>query len=151
MRVRTVLSVFFGMLLAGAVFLPRAHADEWNQKTKLSFNQPVEIPHGTLPAGTYWFVLLNSPANRNVVQVFSSDWSMVYATLDTVPTYRRHTTSNTQVTFAERPSDKPEALLKWYYPGRVAGHEFLYSSRHEREFARDMKQSEVARTLKVRS
>jgi hypothetical protein len=33
-----------------------------------------------------------------------------------------------------------KALLKWYYPGRLTGHEFVYSARHEREFARDVKQ-----------
>jgi hypothetical protein len=123
---------------------------DWNQKTELSFSQAVEIPGRILPAGRYWFVLDNSPADRNVVQVFSGDWSKEWAILLTIPTYRSQSTDITEVKFAERAHDKPEALLTWYYPGRLTGHEFLYASRHEQEFARDIKQDVEARTLKAR-
>lgn len=136
-------AAIFSILLSVAlmlVALPAAHAGIWNQKTELTFNHPVEIPHTTLPAGTYWFILANDPSNRDVVEIYSADWSKQYATLQTVPTERFRTTNHTDLTFAERPANKPEALLKWFYPGQLMGHEFIYSPRHTREFARDAKQ-----------
>lgn len=135
----SIFSILFCMALMVAA-LSSAHAGIWNQKTELTFNHPVEIPHTTLPAGTYWFVLADGASNRDVVQIYSADWSKRYATLQTVPTERVSTTNDTELTFAERPANKPEALLTWYYPGQVTGHEFIYSSRHEKEFARDAKQ-----------
>ena len=80
--------------------------------TKLTFNQPVEIPGSGLPAGTYWFVLQASSSNRDIVQIFSPDWSKIYATLITVASYRQQTTNYTEIKFAERPHNQPEALLK---------------------------------------
>lgn len=127
-----------------------ARADEWNQQTKLSFSQPVEIPGRVLPAGTYWFVLANSQFDRNLVEIFSSDWSEKYATLQTIPEYRAESTGNTEVEFAERPHNQPEALLSWYYPGRLTGHEFLYSSQNEKAFARDIKEDVAAPVLTIR-
>ena len=150
MNIRNVSAIIFCLILACAVFLPAAHADDWNQMTKLVFNEPVEIPGGVLPAGAYWFVLQNN-SDRNIVQIFSADWSKLDATLMTAPTERWQSTDNTEIEFAERPHDKPEALLKWYFPARLTGHEFLYSVRHEREFARDGKQDVLAEPLALRT
>jgi hypothetical protein len=119
--------------------------------TKFTFSQPVEIPGGVLAAGTYWFVLQNNQSDRNIVQIFNADWSRVEATIITNPTYRRQPADQTEIKFAERPHQKPEALLKWYYPGRLIGHEFLYSSRHEREFARDTKLDVLAEPMSLAS
>jgi hypothetical protein len=125
--------------LACAILPPAAKGDEWNQMTKLSFSEPVEIPGQVLPAGTYWFVLQNNASNRDVVQIFGADWSRIEATLETVPTDRQQPTDGTEIQFAERPSQKPEAILKWYYPGLLTGHEFVYSRQYEKEFAREAK------------
>ncbi|MGB8065856.1 MAG: hypothetical protein WCF26_28485 [Candidatus Sulfotelmatobacter sp.] len=151
MWVQKIGSIFFGLILTFVVFLPSAHAGTWNQMTRLKFNHPVEIPHATLPAGTYWFVLADSPANRDLVEIYSANWSKRYAALETVPTERTRSTSHTELTFAERPANKPEALLKWYYPGQLTGHEFIYSSRHEKEFARDAKEETGVKPLNTRS
>ncbi len=148
---RSAIAMVAGILLAFAAFLPRARADEWNQMTKLTFNQPVEIPGRVLPAGTYWFVLANSDSNRNIVQVFSADWSREYATLLSASTYRAEPTNHTEIKFAERPHKRPEALLKWFYPGHLTGHQFLYSKRHEREFAHDAKLNVQASGFSSRS
>jgi hypothetical protein len=133
------LSAFFALILAVAVFAPAARADESNQRTELKFSQPIEIPGKVLPPGTYWFVLLNSSSNRNVVQIFNSSNSRRYATLDTVPTLRKDA-GDTEVVLAERHHSRPEALWKWYYPGSQTGHEFLYPTREENNLRRDAKQ-----------
>jgi hypothetical protein len=123
--------------------VPVVHANEWDQATKVEFSQTVQIPGSTLPAGTYWFLLANTGTGRNIVQIFSSGWSVLYATLDTVPTERR-ITSDSAFTFAERPTHKPEAMLKWFYPGETTGHEFLYSRTEEQELAQDAHQGVIA-------
>jgi hypothetical protein len=137
-------AIFLSLVLAGTFFLPAARADEWDQMTKLSFNQAVEVPGAVLPAGTYWFVLESSSDNRNIVQIFSEDWHTLYATLFTVPTYRQQVADQTEIKFAERPHNRPEAILKWYYPGLITGHEFLYQKKEERELVRDAKLDVVA-------
>jgi len=111
-----ICAIVFSLVLASAFFLPAARADEWDQMTKLSFNQAVEVPGAVLPAGTYWFVLGSSSSNRNMVQIFSEDWRTVYATLFTVPTYRQEVADRTEIRFAERSHNRPQAILKWYYP-----------------------------------
>ncbi|MGA8490223.1 MAG: hypothetical protein WB711_07360 [Terriglobales bacterium] len=151
MNTRNVLAIIFCFILACAVFMPAAQADDWDQMTKLKFSEPVEIPGGILPAGSYWFVLQNNLSDRNIVQIFSADWKKLEATLITASTQRWDVSNETQIEFAERPHDKPEALLKWYYPDRITGHEFIYSARHENEFARDTKQDVDAQPLLLRA
>ena len=150
MNVRYAISIVCGVVLAWIAFVPVARADEWNQMTKMSFSQPVELPGMVLPAGTYWFTVADSPNNRNVVEVYKGDWSRELATLLTIPSYRAQSTDRTEIKFAERPHDRPEALLKWYYPGRLTGREFVYPKRHEREFAHDQSRELVVRPLKIR-
>jgi hypothetical protein len=133
-----VLTTLLCCVLACAILLPAAKADPWNQMTKLTFGESVEIPGQVLPAGTYWFVLQNA-SDREIVQIFSEDWSTVEATLLTIPTDRPEPTDETQIQFAEGRYREPEAILKWYYPGPRTGHEFVYSGQREKELARDEK------------
>jgi hypothetical protein len=151
MNVFKALAIISCCVLACTVFLPVAKASNWDQMTKATFSQPVEIPGRVLPAGTYWFVLQRNDSDRNIVQIFSDDWSKLYATVFTASTVRQQPTDKTEFKFAERPHNKPEALLKWYYPGRLTGHEFLYSSRHEKEFTRDAKQDVLAEPMTLAS
>ena len=137
------------LILAGVAFLPVARAEEGNQATKLEFSEPVEVPGAVLPAGTYWFVLLDNQGDRNIVQIFSADRSKLYATVFTVPTERTQLTGRTEIKFAERPHSRPEALLKWYYPGLLTGHEFLYPKNEERELRLDAKQDVVTNPMNV--
>jgi hypothetical protein len=112
MNVHKLSTAIFCLILALAVFLPSARAGEYNQMTKLTFNQPVEIPGVVLPAGTYWFVLASNNSDRDIVQVFSSDWSQLYTTLLTVPAERMQSRDRTEIVFAERPHQALQALLK---------------------------------------
>jgi hypothetical protein len=144
------LAIILCCALACGILLPAAKADESNQMTKLSFSEPVEIPGQVLPAGTYWFVLLDSASDRDIVRIFSGDWSKLEATLITVPTDRQQSTDETEIQFAERPYEKPEAILKWYYPGLLRGHEFIYPSKQEeKEFARDTKRDVLGEEMSL--
>ena len=137
------LGLVIAAMLCGAS-VPSAHADEWNQETILTFSQPVEIPGQILPAGTYRFILFDSYSDRNIVQVFSSDWSKLYATLFTVASERREPTGETAISFAERPSSQPEAISTWFYPGEITGHQFICSGKEANELATDAKRLVLA-------
>jgi hypothetical protein len=134
----------FCLALGGTLLAPAAHATLWNQKMELSFSQPVELPGRVLPAGTYWFVLMDSPANRDVVHVYNGTQTRLLATLITHETLRQNTTAKTEVVFAERHHSQPEALWKLYYPGIYQGHEFLYPKHEESTLRLDAKQTVLA-------
>ena len=151
MNIRRVIAVLW-LLSAFTIILPVARADEYDQATKLTFNQPVQLPGRVLPAGTYWFVLANSSiANRNVIQIFNSDRSTLYATLLTNGSARSQRTDKTTITFAERGLDKPYAMVDWFYPGRTIGHEFVYPTRNEREEIASAKHQTVLVAAQTRS
>ena len=120
------------MALTGAALTTIASADEYNEKTVITFSAPVEIPAvhlkgwGVLPAGTYVFKLVDSQNDRNIVQIFSADEKTVYATILAIPNFRLKATGKTVITFRERPAGEPEALRAWFYPGRNWGQEFVY-------------------------
>ncbi|MGA9977332.1 MAG: hypothetical protein WBQ08_01655, partial [Candidatus Sulfotelmatobacter sp.] len=98
MTIYKSLAMVFCFILATLVLPPAARADEWNQKTQMTFNEPVELPGVALPAGTYWFVLLDNQVDRQIVRIFSSDRSKILANLHTIPIERVQSTSNTEVT-----------------------------------------------------
>jgi hypothetical protein len=125
--------ITLGLALAFVIMLPAARADEYDQASKLTFNQSVQIPGHVLPAGTYWFVLANINS-RDIVQVFSSNRSTLYATILTIDADRPETTDKTAITFAER-GMQPETIVVWFYPGSSYGHQFLYSKPEEQELA----------------
>jgi hypothetical protein len=158
MNTKSLLSITLGVFISCAMMIAPAKADVWNQKTKVTFSQAVEVPGRTLPAGTYWFILANIDTDRNIVQIFSQDWSTLYATVLTVPRERLNPPDDTLLTLAEResngtparvkwyyPGPAPEplftiaepqsngtpAILSWFYPGEATGHEFEYSKSEE--------------------
>jgi len=133
-----------GLVLASLIMLPVAHADEWDQASQLTFSQSVQIPGRVLPAGTYWFVLADTVGNRNVIQVFNSDRSTLYATVFAVTAERPHPSDNTTITFAKRESMPTNAIVTWFYPGDNSGHEFVYSKSEEQELARAKRQTIMA-------
>jgi hypothetical protein len=144
MTVLKSLAAVFCLALASLVLVPMAHAGIWNQKMELSFSGPVEIPGRVLPAGNYWFVLMDNQSNRNVVQIYDSRQSDLLATLITHETLRPNTTAKTEVVLAERHHSQPEALWKLYYPGLYEGHEFTYPKHEEARLRLDAKQTVIA-------
>jgi hypothetical protein len=137
--------ITLGLLLVFAIILPAARADEFDQATKITFNQPVQIPGRILPAGTYWFMLANANISHDIVQVFNSDRSMLYATVFTNSIESPTTTDNTAITFAEREPMQPETILSWVYPGRTSGHQFVYSTKEAQELAQVKHRTIVAK------
>jgi hypothetical protein len=127
--------ITLGLLLAFVMMLPSARASERDQATAITFNQSVQIPGRVLPAGTYWFVVSEANTSRNIVQIFNSDRSMLFATVLTINTESLTTTDKSAITFAEREPMQPQTILSWFYPGRTPGHQFVYSNMEQQELA----------------
>ena len=144
MNTKKILTIAFGLIVTCSAFTPVAQASESNQSTKVTFDQPIEIPGQVLPAGTYWLVLADDDLNRDVVRIFSADWKTLYATEMTANSERLKPADGTTLTIAGRESSGNQALVSWFYPGETIGHEFLYSGQEAKELARDKQQTVVA-------
>lgn len=118
------------ILLVGLGFLggmlPRAIADESDQKTTFTFSGPVEIPGQVLLAGTYVFKLADSESDRDIVQVFNKDETQLYGTFLAIPDQRLRPAGKPIITFEEAAAGSPEAVKAWFYPGEEYGHQFVY-------------------------
>jgi len=123
---RRILLAVAGLGLLGTVMTPSARADAWNKKTTLTVNETTQVPNRVLPPGKYVMRLLESPADRHVVQIFNAEETEVLATILAIPNWRLKPTGDTMVTFWEMPPGQPRALRAWFYPGDNFGQEFAY-------------------------
>lgn len=112
--------------LVGAALAPNMFADEWNKKTILTVNEPMQVPNKVLPPGKYVMKLLDSPSNRHIVQIFNADETQLQTTVLAIPNYRLEPTGKTQFQFWETPPGQPKAMRAWFYPGDNFGQEFAY-------------------------
>jgi hypothetical protein len=94
--------------------------------TVLTIHQPIQVTKTVLQPGTYVFRLLDSPANRNIVQIFNADQSQIVTTVLAIPNYRLQLTGDSRFVFYETPAGHPKALHAWFYPGDNYGQEFEY-------------------------
>jgi hypothetical protein len=125
-----------------AAFGSPAKADEANKLTYFTFSAPVELPgNKVLPAGTYAFKLLDNAADRNVVQIFNKDLTMLYATVLTISDYRPQPPDKPIIKFSETSQGGPEAIKEWFYPGDTYGQEFVYPKSRATEIAKESHQS----------
>ena len=112
--------------LLGVALSSSARADEWNKKTVMTVNEPIQVPNKVLPAGTYVIKLLNSQSDRHIVQIFNADETQLQTTILAIPNYRIQPTGKTVFSFWETPPGQPKALRAWFYPGDNFGQEFAY-------------------------
>src|SRR5437763_915615 len=87
-RSRKILAMCCGLGLAVGIFASRAQADPWDKKTILTVDKTIQVQDRVLPAGTYVFKLLDSSADRHVVQIFNQDQSHIIDTILAIPNYR---------------------------------------------------------------
>lgn len=128
MRFLRPIGVVVVVVALGFVFVPKAGASDWDQKTIVTFNRPIEVPGAVLDPGTYVFAVLDGMGlgTRDIVQVRNKDEDQIYATFITVPKYTSKPLEKAYFRLIERPMGSPAAIEAWFYPGRTDGHEFLY-------------------------
>ncbi|MFY9741179.1 MAG: hypothetical protein WA252_18740 [Candidatus Sulfotelmatobacter sp.] len=152
MKIFTKLATLFCLVALCAVVVPTATADDWNQKTVVTFSGPVEVPGvgaQILPAGTYVFKIFDSQSDHHIVQILNQDETHVFTTILAIPNYRLHATDKTVITFRERPAGQPEALRAWFYPGREWGEEFVYAKPRAIELAKEVNQPVLATPIEL--
>jgi len=131
------------LVLAAGVTTGTVRADEADQAIRVTFSGPVQIPGQVLPAGTYWFAVIDD-RNPNVVQILSADRSKSYGILNTISRERSVEVSSATFTLAKRRGTEPEALVAWFYPGHTIGHEFVYPKPVEQELSRAPQDTQVS-------
>ena len=118
------------MTMSGTV-----RADEWNDKTTLTFSGPVIVPGATLPAGSYVFKLADTKGNRQLVQVFDANESRVITTTQAIPVKREEVSEDVVLRFNPTDTGTPVAIKAWFPPGSRYGHEFIYPEEQARTIA----------------
>ena len=126
------------LLFAGAFVAKSSVSDKL---TIFTFSQPVELPGVSLPAGTYTFKVLDSLADRNIVQVWDKDQKKLYGTFLAIPDYTPNPSNKTIIKFSERTPGAPKAVKEWFYPGESMGWEFVYPQKRAMELAKASNQS----------
>ncbi|HTS29522.1 MAG TPA: LPXTG cell wall anchor domain-containing protein [Bryobacteraceae bacterium] len=121
---RTVMCALCGIVLAMGAVVNSAKADQWDKKTILTVDQPIQVRDNLLQPGTYVFKLLNSSSDRHIVQIFNSDQSRIIDTVLAIPNYRLEPTGDSRFAFWETPPGTAKALRAWFYPGDNYGQEF---------------------------
>jgi hypothetical protein len=128
MKRHHMIAIAFTVALTGLLLAPTTHADEWKQTTRVTINEPIEVPGRVLTPGTYTFKLFDP--GRHMVQIWNADQTHLYANIMTVPDYRPRPTGHTVLQLKETSKGAPPELRAWFYPGDTMGHEFVYSKSH---------------------
>src|SRR5258706_11655571 len=108
MRSWKSLVVLLSIAVVSFTFIANVHASVSDQKTIVTFNQPVDIPGKVLTPGTYVFKLLDAAGSRDVVQVLDKNETKVIATFIALPTEM------------SKPPDKPFIRYNELQPGAPA-------------------------------
>jgi hypothetical protein len=112
-----------------------ARADEWNQETILTINQPMVVPGATLAPGTYIFKLADENGSRSVVNIFRDSDRELVATVNTIRMHRTDRTGDLTLKVALSEGGAAPTMKGWFYPGTMDGHEFLYPKEQRRAMA----------------
>src|SRR5579862_8163938 len=103
-----------------------AQADQWDKRTILTVDQPIQVTETLLEPGQYVLKLANSDSDRHIVQIFNSDQTRIIDTVLAIPNYRLEPTGHSRFAFWETPPGSAKALRAWFYPGDNFGQEFRY-------------------------
>jgi hypothetical protein len=143
LRLGQFLFVLILLLIAGSV----VRSSVSDKLTIFTFSQPVELPGVTLPAGTYAFKLLDSIADRSIVQVFDKDQRKLFARILAIPDYTPQPSSKTIIKFSETTPGGPKAIKEWFYPGETIGWEFVYPKKRAMELAKASRPNNLASNI----
>jgi hypothetical protein len=136
MRSWKLLEILLSIAVISLVIAVKVHASVADQKTIVTFNQPVDIPGKVLTPGTYVFKVLDLAGSRNVIQVLDKNETHVIATFIALPTEMSKPPEKPFVRFKEQAAGAPPAIEAWFYPGNTIGHEFVYPRREASELAK---------------
>jgi hypothetical protein len=126
--------IILSLTVAGLATL--LQADAWNKKTQLTVNETIEVPGATLTPGKYVVKLVDSQANRHIVQFTNETEDRVISTVLAIPNQRLRPTGDSEFSFFESSAGTGPVLRAWFYPGDNFGQEFAYPERRAQELSR---------------
>ena len=132
---KTLLLTLSAALLCVLVAAP-ANADLTNEKTIVTFDQPVRIPGQVLQPGTYVFELPDNPDAPNLVQIWDAGENHLIASILTVTDTQSNPSSMGVFNLDKRPGDSIQSLTSWFYGGDEFGQQFIYPEHPASESAR---------------
>lgn len=128
-RTGTVLAAVWLLCVAPAA------ADQWNDRTEMTFSEAVRVPGATLAPGTYIFELAEPDSAPHVIRILSAKTSDVVATLQAVPVKRAEGRADTVLRFNPTEKGAPVAIEAWFYPNSLYGHQFVYDDEEAKTIA----------------
>jgi len=138
--------MFIAMALS-SVF-QESYSTEWNKKSTLSTDCPVELPGIVLEPGVYIVKLLDTKEKRSLVQIWNSDETQIIATVVAIPDHRSQPEQYNTFTYHDIKADGPKPLQAWYYPGDQEGLEFVYPKNRAIEIAKESADRVMGSTTK---
>ena len=143
--------VFVGVLLLslfGGVLLTPAQVRR-DEKMKVTLDHSTEIPGQVLPAGTYFFKLVDSAGSQDIVEIWNEGETQRLAIVLAVrQTAVASPTGKPVVEYAATTPDTPHAIQAWFYGGQKAA-QFLYSEKRAIELAKTFNENVPAQTDEV--
>jgi hypothetical protein len=150
MKQTRIFTTLFLVAMMAAAFQPAAKGSDWDKKTVVTINAPVEVPGFNqklvLAPGTYVFKIMDSATDRNIVQIWNKDETHLITTILAIPDYRPQTPDTTIVKFGENVPGAPVPVKEWFYPGDNYGWEFVYPRERAVEIAKANNQNVLAAT-----
>ncbi len=125
-KLRAGLLACAGIALTLGMAVTYAKADEWNKKTVMTIDKPMQVMDNYLEPGTYVFRLLDSQSDRHIVQIYNANENHLIATILAIPDYRVQVTGRPVFRMWETPAGYTPALRSWFYPGDNFGQQFPY-------------------------
>ena len=126
----------FAAAMGMVIIAPGAKADDWDHKTIVTTNAPLNVAGTVLQPGKYVFQLLYNAPYEHVVQILNFRENHVYTSViahpvgymeQGIPSYDQGAQAGKgHFTFWETTAGEPKALRDWYYPGSFQGEEFPY-------------------------
>jgi hypothetical protein len=121
------LTLFFVfVMLVVLVWGPVAPASDWNRLSTVIFEEPVQVPGHVLPPGVYVFKLADISGERNVVQIWNADQTILYATVMGFPEYVSEGPAENQFLLEKNEITAPRTLKAWFQAGNPTGERFIY-------------------------
>jgi hypothetical protein len=128
------------MLAVAVLFAPVTQqypGAEWNKKSTLSTDRPVEFPGIVLQPGVYVIKLRDGGDRRSFVQILNQDETQVLATIIAVPDHRLRPEGDSEFVFHEIKTPGPVPVQTWFYSGDLVGLEFVYPKPRAQQIARE--------------
>jgi hypothetical protein len=78
-------------------------ADEWDQETDITVNEPISVDGTVLIPGEYVLTLMDSDSDRDAVEIYGQDQEHLITTVHAIPAYRPDQPANLWFRFTKHP------------------------------------------------